>query len=559
MEGNAEKMISHVVLAEIKIRARMKKIISFLVMVCIGASFALGQGDVPRSFDVYAFGAAGDGVTLDTKAIQSAVDKCAELGGVVVFSRGIFLTGSIELRSNVELHVQTGATILGSPNIADYFERIPKLKSYNNGFLRHSLFYAEGQSNISITGSGTIDGQGAQFKVLTKEKPARYKNRPYVIRFVECSGVTVKDVTMKNSASWMQHYLACTDVIIRGIRVLNHANLNNDMMDIDGCKNVAIADCLGDTDDDGNTLKSTSERITENVSISNCVLSSHCNAIKAGTESTGGFKNIVINNMVVKPSSVVTTKSGKSGGISAISLEVVDGGVMEGISVSNVVIEGPEVPIFIRLGNRGRKHWEGAPQPGVGLMRGISLSHITAYNVKATGCSITGIAGHNVEDVTLTDICLKFAGGVDKEPATKPDELADQYPEATMWGTLPAYGFFVRHVQGLQVRSLSVGYQLEDVRPAMVLCDVFDARIDNSDMMVSSKAGAVIVLEKVSTLTLSGSVVKGGSATLFRLMGDENARISAISNDLRDVRSVCDPGSALEKVVHSLGNQGGKQ
>ena len=533
----------------------MKKTVSFLLMFCVVSSFAASQSELPRLFNVRTFGAAGDGVTLDTKAIQSAVDKCGELGGVVVFLQGTYLTGAIELRSNVELQVQTGATILGSPNIADYFERIPKLKSYNNAFLRHSLFYAEGQSNIAITGSGTIDGQGSQFKVLTKEKPARYKNRPYIIRFVECSNVTVKDVTLKNSACWMQHYLACNDVIIRGIRVINHANQNNDMIDVDGCKNVVIADCLGDTEDDGITLKSTSERITENVSISNCVLSSHCNAIKAGTESTGGFRNITISNMVVKPSSVVTTMFGKPGGISGISLEVVDGGFMDEVSVSNVVIDGPEVPVFIRLGNRGRKHWDGAPQPGVGSIKGISLSHVSAYNVNSIGCSITGITGHNVEDVTLADIHLKFAGGVEKESGNKVDELADQYPEATMWGTLPSYGFFVRHVRGLRVHGLSIGYQKEDVRPAMVLTDVLDARIDNSDMMISARAGAVIVLEKVSGLMLAGSVVRGNAGSMFKLIGDENACISAIGNDLRDLQGVCEPGDALGKVVHGSGNQ----
>ena len=537
----------------------MKRIICLLIMLSAIVSVAFAQTDSRRTFDVREFGAVGDGVSLDTKAIQSAVDQCGKLGGVVVFPRGVYLTGSIELRSNVELQVQTGATILGSTNIADYFERVPKLKSYNNGFLKHSLFYAEGQSNISITGSGTIDGQGAEFKVLTKEKPARYMNRPYLFRFVECSNVTVTGLTLQNSASWMQHYLACDGVIIRGIRVFNHANQNNDMMDVDGCRNVVIADCLGDTDDDGITLKSTSDRVTENVSISNCVLSSHCNAIKAGTESTGGFKNITISNMVVKPSGVATTKFGKPGGISGISLELVDGGVMEGISVSHVVIDGPEVPIFIRLGNRGRKHWEGAPQPGVGLMRGISVSHVIAYNVKSIGCSITGIEGHSVGDVSLDDIRLKFAGGVETAPSAKVDELADQYPEATMWGTLPSYGFFVRHVRGLRMRGLSIGYQQEDTRPAMIFNDVADARIDNSDMMISAKAEALIVLDKVSGMTLSGSTVRGKVGTAFRLIGDENMQISAIGNDLREVGAICEPGTALGKAVYSSGNQLGQQ
>jgi polygalacturonase len=510
-------------------------------------------------YNVREFGAAGDGHALDTKAIQSAVDKCGKLGGVVVFSSGTYLTGSIELRSNVELRVQTGATILGSPNIADYFERTPKLQSYNNPFLKHSLFYAEGQSNISITGHGTIDGQGAQFKVLTKEKPAKYKNRPYVIRFVECSNVTVSDVTLKNSASWMQHYLACDDVIVRGIRVVNHANLNNDMIDIDGCRNVAVSDCFGDTDDDGITLKSTSERITENVTISNCVLSSHCNAIKAGTESTGGFKNITISNMVVKPSSVATAKSGKPWGISGISLEVVDGGVMEGVSISNVVIDGSEVPIFVRLGNRGRKHWDGAPQPGVGTMKGISLSHILARNVKSTGCSISGIAGHNIEDVYLEDVRVIFAGGVESAISTKMEELADQYPEATMWGNLPSYGFLFRHVQGVRLSNLSIEYEKEDVRPAMMLSDVTDMRIVNAEMMIDARAGAAIVLDKVSGLTISESTVHGIVEAMFRLVGDQNSQISAIGNELRNIRVVCEPETELGRTVISSGNQLGRQ
>jgi polygalacturonase len=533
----------------------MKKSSMFVFAACLMWSFAHSQDAASRMFDVREFGAKGDGVTLDTKAIQNAVDKCGALGGVVVFSRGTFLTGSIELRSNVEIHIQTGATILGSPNLAEYFERTPTLKSYNNAFLKHSLFYAEGQSNISITGGGTIDGQGAQFKVTTKEKPARYKNRPYIIRFVECNRVTVKDVTMRNSASWMQHYLACDDVIIRGIKVYNHINLNNDMMDIDGCRNVVISDCVGDTDDDAITLKSTSERITENISISNCILSSHCNAIKAGTESTGGFRNITISNMVVRPSSVVTKMAGRPWGISGISLEVVDGGVMEGISISNVVIDGPEVPIFIRLGNRGRKHWEGAPQPGVGSMRGISLSHVTAYNVKTTGCSITGITGYDVEDVTLYDIRLRFTGGVDKDVSTDVEELADQYPEALMWGILPSYGFYVRHVRGLRMQGVSLNTQQDDVRPAVHFSDVIDARIENSDMTISASARSAIVLEKVVGLSLSGSVVKGTAGALFRLLGDQNGRISAVGNDLRNVRTICDPGTAHGKVVYTSGNQ----
>ena len=506
-------------------------------------------------YDVREYGAKGDGITLDTKAIQRAIDDCGSTGGVVVFARGTFLTGSLELKSNTELRIESGATILGSKNLSDYAEHVPRLKSYNNIFLKYSLLYAEGQSNISITGRGTIDGQGSAFKVVSNEKPERYKNRPYGIRFIECKNVLVENITLRNSAMWMQHYLACEGVTIRGVRVFNHANKNNDMMDIDGCKNVIVSDCTGDTDDDGITLKSTSDRITEDVSIANCVISSHCNAIKTGTESTGGFKNIAISNIVIVPSSVETVMSGQPGGTSGISLTLVDGGVMDGISISNVVMDGPAVPIFVRLGNRARKYWEGAPVPGVGLVKNVVISHVTAHHVKTTGCSITGIEGHAIEGISLNDIRLEFAGGITESSNKEVQELADQYPEATMWGTLPSYGFYIRHVSGLQIHNLILDFDREDVRPAMILDDVVDAKIDGLDAKIWKGGGSALVLENVRGLMLSGSSLRGKANALLKLIGDKNERISVGWNDLRVVKQVCDPLSALGNSVYSFENQ----
>ncbi len=533
----------------------MKMNIALFILLLLGPQVSEGQRDARRIFDVRDFGAKGDGIALDTKAIQQAVDACGKTGGTVVLPPGRYLTGSIELKSDVELEVSTGATLAGSKDLSDYFARTPKLKSYNDVFLKYSLLYAEGQSNITITGGGTIDGQGSSFKVLTNEKPAKYRNRPYVIRFVECRNVRIENVRMQNSASWMQHYLACEDVQIRGIEVFNHANKNNDMMDIDGCKNVVISDCIGDSDDDGITLKSTSERITENVAISNCTISSHCNAIKTGTESTGGFRNITISNVVVKPSSVEKAMSGKPGGISGIALTLVDGGVMDGVSVSNIVMDGPDVPIFIRLGNRARKHWEGAPQPGVGSITNISLSHIIARNAKSVGCSITGLPGHAVDGINLSDIRIVFSGGVKTIPAMEIDERADQYPEATMWGRLPSYGFFLRHVRDVRIRDLEIGWEMEDVRPAMVLSDVADAAIENLTAAISDNAGAAAVLENVQGLKVTGTSLRGTTECLLKLIGDSNAGIMLTGNDLRSVRQICQPPGALGVAVHVSADQ----
>ncbi len=309
-------------------------------------------------------------------------------------------------------------------------------------------------------------------------------------------------------------------------------------MDIDGCSNVVIADCIGDTDDDGITLKSTSDRVTENVTITGCVVSSHCNAIKTGTESTGGFKNVVIDNIIVKPSAMKTTMSGKPQGISGIALTLVDGGTLDGVSISNIVMDGPEVPIFIRLGNRARKHWEGAPLPVVGKIRNVRLNNITARNVKSTGCSITGLPEHPVEGITLSNIRLEFSGGGQTSVDMSMPEMADQYPEATMFGALPAYGFTLRHVKDISFRGLDMACKTEDARPAMLLSDVSGARLTEFNGSVSPKADAAIVLDNTNDFLMFGSFIETKIPYLLKFMGDQNSGISIIGNDLRNVGSL---------------------
>ncbi|WP_372934411.1 glycoside hydrolase family 28 protein, partial [Mariniphaga sediminis] len=309
-------------------------ILSFCFLLSI---VALGNDYACNILD---YGAVSDGKTINTEAIQNAIDKCSEKGGMVIIPAGEFLTGTIYLKSNVTLHLSENSTLLGSTNIGDYPHNNPEYKFYGDTWVKQSLIYAEKQQNISISGTGTIDGQGGAFKTTTRKKPDRYMNRPYVLWFVNCSGVKVEGIFLTNSAMWMQHYLACNKVRIQGIRVFNHCNYNNDMIDIDGCKDVIISDCTGDTDDDALTIKSTSDRKSENIVVNNCILSSHCNAIKCGTESSGGFKNIVISNCIIRPSEQRTTIYGFPDGISGITLGMVDGGVLYGININNIIIDG---------------------------------------------------------------------------------------------------------------------------------------------------------------------------------------------------------------------------
>ena len=450
-------------------------------------------GAADRDYRITEFGAVGDGITLNTLYIQQAIDHCAEEGGGrVVIVPGTFLTGTLVLRSHVELHVSQGAILLGSTDPCDYPEMVTGYRFYGDDWVKQSLIFGSDLENISITGRGVIDGQGAAFKVITRKKPDRYRNRPYLIRFTECNGVKVKDVTMQNSAMWMQHYLACENLLVENIRVYNHCNKNNDMIDIDGCRDVIITGCTGDTDDDALTLKSTSPRACENITISNCVLSSHCNAIKFGTESTGGFKNITLTNCRVKPSAKQEVIYGFPGGISGISLEVVDGGIMDGVTISDVQIDGPEVPIFIRLGNRARPYMEGLENPQTGVLQNIHLENIVIRNAGKTGCSVTGMEGFPARNISLHQITMELQGGMDDSgDDLDVPEKAEDYPEATMFGVLPASVLYMRHLENIDLSDISVRFREPDDRIHLVAEDVAGLRYSRVQVAGSGKLRVV--------------------------------------------------------------------
>jgi polygalacturonase len=461
---------------------------SILLVACSICSAQTGNQRSP--YNARDFGAVGDGKTLDTKTIQAAIDTCASKGGgTVYFPAGVYLSGTIYLKNHIRLDLDANAIILGSTRVEDYPFMMCGYPSRVDRYNGRALIWGEGLHDIAITGHGTIDGQGAQFKdnqptpkEYTKlvgifEGAGRYRpnaifiDRPFLIRLISCHNILVENVALRNSAMWMQLYQNCEFVMIRGLNIFNHGCRNNDMIDIDGSRNVVITDCFADTDDDALTLKSTAGTPTENVVVSNCVIRSHCNAIKAGTESSGGVKNITITNCIVQPSMVAEVLAGRREGLGGIALEVVDGGSLDGVTISNVTIEETSAPIFMRLGNRGRPYKEKMPAQPVGTFRNVVLSNIIARSAGKTGCSIVGIPGHRIENVTLSNIKISFDGGGTKKQAAGPvQELENKYPESTMFGVLPAYGFFCRHVDGLTFRDVDLGYEAADRRPALI-CD----------------------------------------------------------------------------------------
>ena len=454
-----------------------------------------------KDYNIVDYGAKSDTAVLSTAAIQQAIDACSAAGGGrVVVPAGMFKTGTLVLRSHVNLYLETGATLYGSTRLEDYRPMKTDYVSLRTQTSTIQLIYADGAEDVSISGWGTIDGRGRAFRKLTWNDEGI--TRPHLLRFIQSSDVTVQDVTLRNSGCWMQHYLACDRVQIRGIKVFNRNNYNNDALDLDGCHDVIVTNMIADSDDDAITLKSTSPRLCENIRIADCVVSSHCNAVKLGTETNGGFRNISISGIVVKPSDDQSSQffgTPSKIGSSAISLEIVDGGVMENVSVSDISVEGTESPIFIRLGNRGRGYQLRAAAKGlsgkgnddtitelipiehVGRINGVHLDNIHIRNAGAVGCSITGLPGHPVENVTLSNISLHHRGGV--MPAdlahindTVRDEKEKEYPEATMWGPLPAKGFFVRHARNVEFHNIQVLMEQPDARPDFVQVDTDDLR-----------------------------------------------------------------------------------
>lgn len=473
----------------------MKKIL--LLLLLIGCTANLSA----QVFNIRDYGTTNDTNKVCTEAIQKAIDACHQAGGgQVVIPAGLYKAGTLIMKDNVELHLSPGAQLVASRNPNDFIHFPPasyRSQKDEGGWV--ALIYANMAHNISLTGQGTIDGRGAGRRGFVANVAGDNNGRPRNILFISCKNVTVKDVTMRNSGLWNQHYLNCEDVLVSGIRVWNHSNGNNDGIDIDGCRRFVLSSSIIDSDDDGIVLKSTGLAPCEDITVTGCIVSSFANAIKLGTESTGGYKNILIANCIVKPSANKGKRIIKStpSGISAISLEVVDGGVMDGVTVDNILIRGTECPLYVRLGNRRRKYMKDAPEPPLSIMRNIHISNITAYNTGNFGSSITGVPESKIENISLSNIHVINRGGLVKGAYRSSSDKADRhdtsgqlffdkywksadevvedvegYPQPTVWGNLPSYGLFVRHVKNLEVNELHFSSEKPDPRKPVIMVDV---------------------------------------------------------------------------------------
>lgn len=498
------------------------------VALLISVLVADGQGPVSRRrdqsrpradasgvYNVKAFGAKGDGTTLDTPAINKAIDTAAAAGGGTVrFPAGSYLSVSIRLKSNITLYLDQGATIVAAETSKGFKYDPPEpnpwdaYQDFGHSHWHNSLIWGESLENIGIIGPGLIWGKGLvrsgggsrtreQNEALQKnranepQKPFGYPNpRDTVesgwgnkaISLKLCRNVLIRDISILHGGHFAILATGVDNLTIDNVKI----DTNRDGIDIDACRNVRISNCsVNSPFDDAICPKSSFAlgfpRATENLTITNCQVTGYdegtfldgtykreynryshnspTGRIKFGTESNGGFKNITISNCVFDYSR-------------GFALESVDGGLLEDVTITNITMRDVvNPPFFLRLGNRGRGPKE---TTRVGAMRRILISNVVVHNADPKYASIiSGIPGYDIEDVKFNNIRIYYQGGGTKQQAAlEPPEKEKDYPEPVMFGEMPAYGFFVRHVKGLEMNNVEVSYMKEDLRPAFVLNDV---------------------------------------------------------------------------------------
>lgn len=438
----------------------------FYLMFCAAAFMNTVSA---RNINVTEFGCIGDSITDNTVSLQRSIDACAESGGGrVTVPCGIYQTGTVILRSNIELHLEPGAVLRGSTNHP---------VSYTKG---RGIIVAKNVENIAVTGWGLIDGQGDH--VNFQRFGNNEGNRPHVLFFQDCRNITVRDIRICNSAWWTFRLFRCDGVTIDRVKIHTYSIVNNDGIDIDA-RNVTVSNCYIEAEDDGICMKSDDPSFpVENITITNCVVASNCNPIKFGTSSLCAFRNITVSNCVIRRPSESKVwnwskeyrevREGCLTGLSGIAVESVDGGDINGLSFTNITMEGIITPVFVCLGNRKGK---------IGTIRNLLFSNIYARAEGLIPCLISAVPGHKIEGVTLRDIMVEQTGGgtVEDALASLPENETG-YPENRMYGkSNPAAGLYVRHAENVVVENFQVRTIKLDERPAIVMKHVQDALINN--------------------------------------------------------------------------------
>ena len=464
-----------------------------------------------KTLNVLDFGAKGDGVTVNTRAFQRAIEAASLTGGgVVEIPAGRFVSGTILLKSGVTVKLAPGATILGSTNPDDYV-LVDSFTDAIGAVRGYALIAAVDASEVALIGEGTIDGRGKELQAGAQTPAAK----PFLVRWVRCQNVRVSGLTLINSSAWTMHCFECSDVVYQNLKINSFGLENNDGLDIDSSSQVTVTGCFIESQDDGICLKSTSVKPCGNVRVTECTVRTYHGALKIGTESMGDIHDILFSNC-----HVLDAREG------AVKFCSEDGANLRNIEVSNITVEMADTPIFLRLGSRLRAYRKGDPVLPVGSMNGLVFNNITVLNATRVGILISGVPGHRISNVTLENIAINLKGEINEasEGEVQLPEQEPKYPEVWMFGPLiPASAIYVRHAAGITVKELKIRVELPDERPAVVCDDVNQMDLQGLQLIGGQHFQDVLRLSNCRDVQVN--------RVSTALPGDVFARVSKMSAD----------------------------
>ncbi len=417
---------------------------------------------------INAYNTDNTGATCETKKLQHAINAAAGSGHELVIEKGIYVTGTLFLKSNLTIRLMKGAVLLGSEFFKDYSDNVNMFTDAVDHERGRSLIYADGIENVTICGEGVIDGRGGIFS----PRHPNHVERPFLVRIMNSSNISIDGITLQKSASWTLHLSGCDDVSVKNVRVHSRVNANNDGIDIDCCRHCIIDNCNIDTGDDAICLKSTFDRPCSDIIIRNCIITTDWAGFKIGTESVGDYDNIFFENSYIYDCNGC-----------AIKVCPVDGANINDLSIKNITLRNATGPIFIANGDRLRTYQNGHTRTIPGSINNVLIENISGTCIDAIGTTykgeawgnaksaicISGTESDHIKNLTIRNIDVSMQGGVTEYESGTIPPMGKRYPEFHNFGVLPAWGIYVRNADNFRHSGIKLTKREDDIRPETVI------------------------------------------------------------------------------------------